>query len=81
MRRNLQRTYLKNLSNVALGNGFVPQDAQAVVYYELGDLQAKINKMVKNKNLGLDTYTKAHLKETSARIKKVLEADLTISRP
>ncbi|PHR90411.1 MAG: hypothetical protein COA78_35395 [Blastopirellula sp.] len=81
LRRNLQRTYMKSLSNVALGNGFVPQDAQTVAYYELGDLQAKINKMVKNKNLGLDTYTKAHLKETSARIKKVLEADLTISRP
>ena len=81
LRRNLQRTYLKNLSNVALGNGFVPQDAQTVAYYELGDLQAKIIKMMKNKNLGLDTYTKAHLKETSERINKVLKADLTISRP
>lgn len=83
LRRNLQRTYLKNLAALAIGNGPAPQDCQTVAYLELTNVQQKMNDVLKNKNVApkLDTYTKAHLLESAARIQKVLDARLTMSAP
>ncbi len=75
LRRNLQRIYLKRLSNLAMGNSGAPQDCQTVAYLELEELEGRINKLL-DAQKKLDSYSKAHLSETSARIRKVLEARL-----
>jgi hypothetical protein len=47
---------------------------------ELKSLKEKIDKLLAG-NANLDTYTKAHLQESSNRIGKVLDARLTLARP
>ena len=80
-RRNLQRSYLKSISNMAMGNSAAPQDCQTVAYLQLTELQKKIDELLKNDKAKLDTYSKAHLLETSTRIAKVVDAKLNLSSP
>ncbi|HWA99249.1 MAG TPA: zinc-dependent metalloprotease [Pirellulales bacterium] len=80
IRRNLQRTYLKRLANIALGAAGAPEDCQTVAYLELEDLHDRLEDVLKQRN-DLDTYTKAHLRESADRIEKVLDARLTFTRP
>jgi hypothetical protein len=80
LRRNLQRIYLQRMSDLAMGNGGAPPDCQSVAYAELKALKEKIDKLLAG-NASLDTYTKAHLQESSNRIGKVLDARLTLARP
>ncbi|MCA9267767.1 MAG: zinc-dependent metalloprotease, partial [Planctomycetales bacterium] len=80
LRRNLQRTYLRRLSHLAMGETAAPDDCQTVAYAELSSLNERINKLLESK-VKLDSYTRAHLTETSARIDKVLDARLTLARP
>jgi hypothetical protein len=85
MRRNLQRSYLKELSDLALGLDTAPQDCQTVAYAELANLQQRIKALLDNQPVAgkLDTYSRAHLQETAARIAKVLDArfELPVSSP
>jgi hypothetical protein len=83
VRRNLQRSYLKSISQLAMGNTAAPQDCQTVAYLQLTDLQGRIRKVLDNGGMAskLDTYSKAHLQETSARIQKVLDARLNLASP
>lgn len=81
LRRNLQRSYLTTLSELAMGNSAAPADCQTIAYAELGSLDGRIQVLLNNGNAKLDAYTKAHLQETSSRIKKVLDAKLTLSNP
>jgi hypothetical protein len=78
LRRNLQRSYIKQLSNLSLGRTSAPQDCQTVAFGELDRLKTKIDAYLE-KSGELDTYTRSHLKETSARIAKVLEATVTMT--
>ncbi len=80
LRRNLQRIYLKRVSQMALGDSDAPQDCQTVAYAELKALAERINKLLAG-NAKLDDYTRDHLQETSARIAKVLDARLTLKAP
>jgi hypothetical protein len=80
VRRNLQRIYLKRISELAMGNTDAPQDCQTVAYAELKQLAERINKLLADK-VKLDDYTRDHLTETSARIAKVLEAHLQLRAP
>jgi hypothetical protein len=80
LRRNLQRVYLKRLSNIALGNAGAPQDCQTIAYLELEELEGRIIKLL-DAQKKLDSYSKAHLSESAARIRKVLEARLALSAP
>jgi hypothetical protein len=80
LRRNLQRSYLQRLSIIAMGNTSAPADVQSVAFAELKSLKEKIDKLLSG-NVNFDTYTKAHLQESSNRIAKVLEARLTLARP
>ncbi|WP_234824068.1 zinc-dependent metalloprotease [Bremerella cremea] len=80
LRRNLQRDYLKRLSTLAMGNAYAPQDCQTIAYAQLIDLQEKLADALEQE-VELDAYTKAHLLESSRRIEKVLDAELTLSRP
>jgi hypothetical protein len=80
LRRNLQRVYLKRLSQLALGETGAPQDCQTVAFAELSSLDARIEALLKS-DLKLDAYSRAHLEETAARIHKVLEARLSLRSP
>lgn len=80
LRRNLQRTYLKRLAHLAMGHYGAPQDCQTVAYMQLVSLEGKIQSVLKG-NAKLDTYTRAHLEESASRIRKVVEARLTLSTP
>ncbi|MEW4455961.1 zinc-dependent metalloprotease [Bremerella sp. JC817] len=80
LRRNLQRDYLQRLSTLAMGDAFAPADCQTIAYAQLIDLQEKLEEL-QEKDLELDPYTRAHLLETTRRIEKVLDAELTLSRP
>jgi hypothetical protein len=80
LRRNLQRSYFKVVANLALGRGGAPQDCQTVAYAQLAALKEDVDKLLASK-VKLDTYTAAHLKETSSRIERVLKADFTLSSP
>ena len=80
LRRDLQRNYLRQLANLALGETGAPDDCQTIAYAELTGLENRIRKLLKSK-VKLDDYTRAHLDETAARIAKIRNARLTISRP
>jgi hypothetical protein len=83
IRRNLQRSYLDDLSSLALGSSGAPQDCQTIAYAELANLQQRIKSLLDNQPVAskLDAYSRAHLQETSARITKVLEARFEIPSP
>ncbi len=80
LRRNLQRSYLKNLSDIALGNTRSPEDCQTVAFAELKGLEDRINATLDG-DRKLDTYSRAHLEESASRIHKVIDSRLTFSRP
>lgn len=77
MRRNLQRAYLKRMSNLALGRTDAPQDCQTVAYSELADLKKRIDEALEDSADQLDRYSRSHLQESTARIEKVLDARFT----
>jgi hypothetical protein len=81
LRRNLQRNYLKRLSNLVLGNSAAPQDCQTIAFAQLQDVHQRIKQATERKELKLDAYSKAHLAESSSRIEKVLAAHLSLARP
>ena len=80
MRRNLQRNFLKRLSSLAMANGAAPHDCQTIAYAELESLEARLKKLISDQPK-LDDYSKAHLSETSSRIRKVLDARLALNNP
>jgi hypothetical protein len=80
LRRNLQRTYLERLARIAMGDSGAPADCQTVAYLQLEDLEKDIHKVLES-GVQLDTYSKAHLRETASRIHKVLDARLQLARP
>lgn len=81
MRRNLQRVYLKRLGSLALGDSGAPQDCQTIAYAQLGALDGRIAELLKKGDVKLDAYSSAHLNETSARIRKVLDAKISLHGP
>jgi hypothetical protein len=83
MRRNLQRSYLEELTRLALGSSAAPEDCQTVAYAELSNLGQRIKALLDNQPVAskLDTYTRAHLQESSARIAKVLDARFELPAP
>ena len=80
LRRNLQRSFLKQLANLALGHSGAPEDCQTLAYVELAGLRGRIDKLVGGK-IKLDAYTRAHLQESSNRIQRVLDAKLAVTSP
>lgn len=80
LRRGLQRKYVERLGNLAMGNANAPEDCQTLAYAQLESLQARLNAVLAGK-AKLDAYSQAHLKETSTRIGKVLDARLQLRAP
>jgi hypothetical protein len=78
LRRNLQRSYLRRMSELALGQTMAPADCQTVAFAELGRLKTRIDGMLTGQ-AKLDSYSRSHLEETSARITKVMDARMLVS--
>lgn len=78
LRRNLQRAYFERLSDLALRKGGAPADCQSIAYLELTNLAARVDATLKSP-AKLDPYTLAHLTELQSRIKKVLEASMSLT--
>jgi hypothetical protein len=76
MRRNLQRSYLRQISRLALNNGFAPEDCQSLAFLELTRLKSRIDGVLGG-SAKLDDYTRAHLTESSARIAKVIDSRMS----
>jgi Met-zincin/Domain of unknown function (DUF5117) len=84
MRRNLQRSFLKDMSKLALGSSTItPEDCQTIAYAELANLQQRIKSLLDNQPVAskLDAYSRAHLQESAARIAKVLDARMQLPSP
>jgi len=80
LRRNLQRSFMREMASLALGDTGAPEDCQTIAYEELSSLADRIETKLQS-GMELDAYTRAHLDETQARIHKVLDARLTRSLP
>ena len=80
LRRNLQRLFLKRLANIAMGRTNAPQDCQTLTYAELLALAERMEKLL-NSNITLDSYSRAHLLESANRIRKVVDARLSLFAP
>lgn len=78
LRRNLQRAYFERLSGLALRQTSAPADCQSIAYTDLVSLKERVEATLKSE-AKLDPYTRAHLTELNDRIKKVLEASMTLS--
>lgn len=80
LRRNLQRSYLRRISQMAMSGSGAPDDCQTIAFAELTGLESKFNAILAGP-AKLDSYTKAHLAESSSRVHKVLDARLSLSAP
>jgi hypothetical protein len=78
LRRNLQRSYLRRMSQLALGQTVAPEDCQTIAFAELARLKTRIDTQLAGE-VKLDSYSRAHLQETSARIAKVVDARMLVS--
>ncbi len=63
-----------------MGDSHPPADCQTVAYAEFEALEGRIKQVLAGK-AELDTYTRSHLIELAARIRKVLDARLELKRP
>ncbi|MCA9054616.1 MAG: zinc-dependent metalloprotease, partial [Planctomycetaceae bacterium] len=77
-RRNLQRETLQQLSDMVTRGGG-PEDARTLARMHLQRLNTQLTGLLKSKELKLDDYSRAHLQDSQARIKQVLNAQLEIS--
>ena len=76
LRRNLQREHLKTLSRIALrSHSSIPEDATSLARASLTRIARNIDLKLKDEGLS-DVTSRAHLEETSARIRAVLEAQI-----
>jgi len=81
LRRNLQRAYVERLAALAMGKVMmVPTECQSVATADLEALEARIKQVLSGK-AQLDPYTRAHLSETAALIRKVLDARIQLPGP
>jgi hypothetical protein len=78
LRRDLQRSYLRRLSRLALGQTSAPEDCQTIAYADLTALKKRIDALL-DRDVKLDSYSRAHLEESSARIGKVVDAKMSVS--
>lgn len=78
LRRNLQRSYLQKLANIAMDRTSAPADCQTLAYAEIKDLKAEIDELLESEP-ELDRYSEAHLDEISDRLGKLLETDQLVS--
>jgi hypothetical protein len=80
VRRDLQRAYLDQMTQLIVSPADrTPADARSVARMQLRDLNRRLGTAVTG-GKALDTYTRAHLEESRARIEKALSAGLEAER-
>ena len=62
LRRNLQRAYLRRMSQLALGQTAAPEDCQTVAFAELGTAEDADRHACSPARSKLDSYSRAHLR-------------------
>jgi hypothetical protein len=80
LRRGLQRLYVSRLSTLAMASSGSP-DAQVIAAAQLRQLDGRITAFLAKNDVKLDDYSRAHLGEMQARIRKVLDAGLELKAP
>lgn len=76
IRRPLQREHLEMLSQMALRQIRVPEDAQTLARYQLKQLNKMMTEVIQNHRDQMDAYTLAHLEVSRDRIFKTLNAQI-----
>ncbi len=80
-RRNLQREYVKDLTQLVLNSRGGPADARSLARMHLRDIGKRIDKVLTDKEGAVDDTNRAHLEECHERITKVLTASMQVSEP
>ncbi len=62
-------------------SGSAPADARSLARLHLKNLNTRLTAAINSKKVTMDAYTTAHIQEIQQQIEKVLDADLTSSRP
>ena len=81
LRRGLQRQYVSRLSTLAIAPSNVTPDAQSIAAAQLRSLEGRIGALLAKNDVKLDDYSRAHLAELQARIRKVLDASIELASP
>jgi hypothetical protein len=91
IKRNLQREYLQELSDLVLGksnSGFIfffggggtaPSDAKSLARAHLKEIRTRINTTLTDKQATVDETTRAHLEECKDRVERVLTASMQMN--
>ena len=66
---------------IATVGGAANADAQALAAEHLRTIDTDISALLAKDDVKLDAYSRAHLSETQARVRAVLDARLTLPRP
>ncbi|MFM1995668.1 MAG: hypothetical protein RLZZ111_55, partial [Planctomycetota bacterium] len=80
LRRGLQREYVTRLGQLAMSSRGSP-DAQSIAAAQLRSVDERIGALLARNDVKLDDYSRAHLVEMQARIRKVLDAGLQLPGP
>jgi hypothetical protein len=80
-RRNLQRQYVKDLTQLTLQSRGAPADARSLARMHLRDIAKRIDKVLNDKDAAVDDTNRAHLEECHERITKALSASMQVSEP
>ncbi len=77
-RRNLQRDAIRQLANLVTSGLGTPEDARTLARVHLSDLQRRATTLLRDADLELDDYSRAHLQDSQERILQVLNAELAV---
>lgn len=78
-RRGIQRRYVRSLEDILLEPlPGTPEDARALARYQLEELGVRIGAVLDDEGRSLDTYSRAHLADTLARIERALAVSVSI---
>lgn len=77
-RRNLQRVAITRLGYLISHGLGAPADARTLTRMHLTQLKTKADRLLKNKKVKLDDYSRAHLMNTVAQIDTLLDAELSL---
>ncbi|MBN2492024.1 MAG: hypothetical protein JXQ29_14350, partial [Planctomycetes bacterium] len=76
IRRNLQRFYLEELTNIALdpNSAWLPGPVRTLARHHVGRLHDRLKAFLGDHAASLDAYTRSHLEECRTLLAKTLEA-------